>query len=93
MAKKVITFWVEDELLVAIDELAQSMGYTNLDGTPNRSATIRHVLRRATGGAGAESVLSEEVLALHRKLRERAGPIAKRVREVILDELDLVESA
>lgn len=89
MARKIITLWVDEGLLEAIDRLTEEMGYANPNGSPNRSAAIRHVLERATGEEATSSVLAEEVRSMHRRLREKAGPIAARVRQVILEELDL----
>jgi len=91
VALRIVTISMDAEVLERLDVLAEQIGYVKSDGTPNRSAAVRHLVERATGTTAAQAAVAEEVVAIHRRLRERAGPIAERVREVIVEELAVGE--
>lgn len=88
MAKKIVTLWLEDDLLEAVDALTAEMGYLNeRTGEPNRSAAIRHILRRAVGEKATASSLREEVTSFHARLASRREAIDQRFMEILEEEL------
>ena len=87
MAKKIVSFWLEDELLERFDGLTERMGYTNeVTGEPNRSAAMRHLIRRAVGDDATAASLQEEVTSFHARLKAKREVIDRRFIEVIREE-------
>lgn len=83
MAGKVVTFRCEDDLIDAIDRLAQDMRMVTNSGAPQRSAVIRHVLRQATGQSAARSIIVEEANEVYARIEEAQGRVRDGVIEVM----------
>lgn len=91
MSRQVVTFKIDSGVLEEFDALTERAGYVKVNGEPNRSAMLRHLIARAVGDSGTSAALEEEVTAMHAKLRERAGAIGDRLRDIVMEELDLGE--